>query len=84
MCQLEKLKRKLFTQPSCFAWVELCKLLRALGYHETNAGKTSDSRIRFLHDQHAPICLHKPHPKPILKRYQLKQIINALYDRDQL
>jgi len=62
----------------------LKKLLSTLGYKEIQAGKTSGSRIRFVHDNFDPIILHKPHPKPVVKRYQLKQIRTALQDRGQL
>ena len=39
---------------------------------------------RFVHNKFEPIVLHKPHPKPILKKYQIKQILDALKDRGQI
>lgn len=84
MGQLEKLIAEITTVPKDFSWSELQKLLKALGYQETQAGKTSGSRVRFTHNIHAPIALHKPHPKAILKQYQLKQIITTLIERGQL
>jgi hypothetical protein len=56
----------------------------SLGYSEYQSGKTSGSRVRFLHNEYEPITLHKPHPKPVLKRYQTKQLVAALKDRGQL
>lgn len=41
-------------------------------------GKTGGSRVRFVSQDFPPVILHKPHPKPILKRYQLEEIINLL------
>ena len=32
----------------------------------------------FIKETEAPIRLHKPHPKPILKEYAIKQIIEEL------
>lgn len=70
--------------PKDFSWGELTKLLGECGYKETNAGKTSGSRIKFIHAKFEPICLHKPHPKPELKAYQIKQIIEALQNKGLL
>ena len=84
MGQLEKLKVRMATIPKDLSWSELKKMLQALGYQETQAGKTSGSRVRFIHENFAPITLHKPHPKPILKMYQIKQVISLLEERGQL
>ncbi|MES2218026.1 MAG: type II toxin-antitoxin system HicA family toxin [Pseudomonadota bacterium] len=43
-----------------------------------SGGKTGGSRVRFIHPSYPPIILHKPHPRPILKRYQLEDIVNML------
>ncbi len=78
MTKKEKLKDRLLSYPSDFTWDELNKLLLSFGYRESNAGKTSGSRVRFISDVYSPILLHKPHPKPIIKMYMLKQIIEQL------
>lgn len=78
MTKKEKLKDRLLSYPSDFTWDELKKLLLSFGYRESNAGKTSGSRVRFISDVYSPILLHKPHPKPIIKMYMLKQIIEQL------
>ncbi|MBY0545534.1 MAG: type II toxin-antitoxin system HicA family toxin [Gammaproteobacteria bacterium] len=84
MGQIDKLKVKFQSKPNDFTWDELLKVLTSLGYKETQAGKTSGSRVRFLHKRFAPIMLHKPHPSSILKAYQIKQIIAELKNRGQL
>ena len=84
MSQLEKLKNRLKSQPKDFSWAELQKILITLGYEESQVGKTSGSRVRFIKKDSAPIMLHKPHPKPYLKQYQIKQIVKALQQRGQL
>lgn len=78
MTKTDKLKQRLLSCPSDFKWSELKKLLGAMGYQESNVGKTSGSRVRFINDAYPAILLHKPHPNPEMKKYQLKQIIELL------
>lgn len=84
MSSSNKLSKRLMLKPKDFSWAELKKLLAVIGYKEINSGKTSGSRAKFVHVKYAPISLHKPHPKPILKNYQIKQIIDTLMQRGQL
>ena len=78
MTKRDKLIERFLKQPVDFSWQELERLLSALGYQLVGSGKTAGSRARFLHAKFPPITLHKPHPKPILKRYQLEDILNLL------
>ncbi|MCP0914980.1 MULTISPECIES: type II toxin-antitoxin system HicA family toxin [Legionella] len=78
MTKKDKLRERILSSPSDFTWAELTSLLNSLGYKESNAGKTSGSRVRFISDKYSPITLHKPHPKPILKKYMVKQVIQQL------
>lgn len=78
MTKTDKLKKRLLSYPRDFKWDELKKLLGALGYKESNLGKTSGSRVRFVSENHPAILLHKPHPNPEMKKYQLKQIVELL------
>lgn len=50
MTKKEKLKDRLLSYPSDFTWDEVKKLLLSFGYRESNAGKTSGSRVRFISD----------------------------------
>ncbi len=84
MTKFEKLKTRFLSMPKDFSWDELTKLLGECGYKETNAGKTSGSRIKFIHANFEPLCLHKPHPKPELKAYQVKQIVETLKNKGLL
>ncbi len=79
MGKLEKLIKKIGSKPKDFTYGELKTLLRGLGYEEFNKGKTSGSRVAFVHsvDQHI-VRLHKPHPGNILKRYQVDAIFDEL------
>jgi hypothetical protein len=78
MTKYEKLIDRFLTKPKDFTWAELVKVLGRFGYKQINAGKTSGSRVRFIHSEYPPIILHKPHPKPTLRRYQLEEIIHLL------
>ncbi|HLB41541.1 MAG TPA: type II toxin-antitoxin system HicA family toxin [Gammaproteobacteria bacterium] len=78
MTKREKLIERLLSKPKDFAWGELIKVLNGFGYRQISVGKTGGSRARFIHSYYPPIILHKPHPKPILKRYQIEEIINLL------
>lgn len=78
MTKKDKLKERLLGRPTDFTWEELKTLLLSLGYKESNAGRTSGSRVRFISEIYSPILLHKPHPKPVIKMYMLKQIIEQL------
>lgn len=62
-----------------FTYTELLSILNHFGYEENRKGKTSGSRVMFIHKETKfPIRLHRPHPKPILKEYIIKQIIEEL------
>ncbi|HCY36401.1 MAG TPA: hexulose-6-phosphate isomerase [Candidatus Margulisbacteria bacterium] len=78
----EKLLIRFLSIPVDFKYTELKTLLSGFGYVETNKGKSSGSRVAFINtDTGGIIRLHKPHPKPVLKRYQVKEIIAHLEER---
>jgi len=76
--KIKKLIDRFQANPKDFTWNELTKVLNSFGYKQVNSGKTSGSRVRFVHIHYPPIILHKPHPTQILKRYQLEEISNLL------
>mgnify|MGYP003390757962 CR=1 len=78
MTKIDKLRKKFLSKPKDFTWSELKILLNGWGYREYNVGKTSGSRVRFVHESQSDIMLHKPHPNPELKSYIIKQIIEQL------
>lgn len=79
MSKKEKLKQRLLNKPKDFTYLELKTLLIGFGYEETNKGKTSGSRVSFIHSiTNSIISLHKPHPGNILKSYQIDLIIEQL------
>lgn len=76
MSTIDKLIERLIKKPHDFSYQELKRVLKSFGYLEKQA---SGSRVIFYNDQldHA-IKLHRPHPRPQLKRYQLELVINEL------
>ncbi|MGK7887664.1 MAG: type II toxin-antitoxin system HicA family toxin [Crocosphaera sp.] len=84
MTRKEKLIKRLLTRPKDFTWDEMRKLLAELGFEEVKTGKTSGSRRRFINSSGIIISLHKPHPKNILKMYQIEQLIAILNQEEML
>lgn len=78
MSKREKLLQRFKTKPKDFSWGELKSLLSVFGYELSDGGRTGGSRVRFIHPDSPPIVLHKPHPTPLLKRYQVEQILEFL------
>lgn len=78
MGQKEKLIERLKAKPRDFTFDETETLLKYLGYSRSNKGRTSGSRVIFTSDKHAPIMLHKPHPRKELLEYQVKQLVELL------
>jgi hypothetical protein len=78
MSKHDKLVKRFLSRPTDFTWDELTALLAGFGYVKVKAGKTGGSRVRFDHRTADPIILHRPHPLPTLKRYQIEQVEEIL------
>lgn len=78
MSRRRKLIAKLQSTSSDFTWRELVLLLRLLGYQELRPGRTGGSRRRFAHPTARNIILHEPHPGSVLKRYQVRLVLDHL------
>jgi hypothetical protein len=78
MSRKDKLIQRLLSRPKDFSWDELLVLLAAFGFEEVSTGKTGGSRRRFVNIDGVVITLHKPHPRNILKAYQVDQIVDVL------
>jgi hypothetical protein len=76
----EKLVARLISRPKDFTFEELTSLLGCFGYKQESSGRTSGSRVVFSNGRDY-IRLHKPHPRNILKSYQVDDIITALRER---
>jgi len=80
----EKLVKRMKSRPVDFTFDEMTTLLRSLGYSMETAGKTSGSRVIFSNLDGDYLRLHKPHPRNILKLYQIDDIISHLKERGLL
>ncbi|HLE81595.1 MAG TPA: type II toxin-antitoxin system HicA family toxin [Dehalococcoidia bacterium] len=78
MSRRRKILDRFLSSPNDFTWQELVSLLSEFRYVQAKAGKTGGSRVKFIHETLPPIILHRPHPTPVLKRYQLEQIEETL------
>ena len=79
MSSYEKLLVRFLKLPKDFTWDELNRLLNKFGYFQNNKGKTSGSRVVFeKENSDISLDLHKPHPKNILKPYQMKDVLEFL------
>lgn len=78
MSRQEKLLQRFRGKPADFSWSELKTLLAGFGYDVAAGGRTGGSRTRFVHPDLPPILLHRPHPVPVLKRYQIEQLLEFL------
>ena len=74
MGQKEKLIKRLKSKPKDFTFEEAETLLGYLSYQRSDKGQTSGSRVAFISEDHAPILLHKPHPR----KEQVKQLLETL------
>jgi hypothetical protein len=83
MAKIEKLVERLLSYPTDFTWEELVKVLGHFGFQESKSGKTGGSRRRFT-DGVNRFVIHKPHPRNILKRYMLNEVIQILKQKDKL
>ena len=78
MSRLEKEIERLKSRPKDYTYEEAKSLLNKLGFMENNKGRTSGSRVRFFNKNGIKIDIHKPHPKNILKPYQIEDLIDLL------
>lgn len=85
MGKQEKLIKRFLSKPKDFTYEELKRLLKGFGYDETQSGKTSGSRVAFVNSETKHVIkLHKPHPVPHLREYQLDYVKDELNKKGYL
>lgn len=76
MSKFDKIIKKLLNPGAMMTFRELHYLLLKLGYEEKRTGKTSGSRIAYIHSESKHIIrIHKPHPGNEIKKYVKQYII---------
>jgi hypothetical protein len=79
MSKLDKPIKRLLINLKILLGRRLKNCYQIKGFEKSDVGKASGSRVRFYLDKNIPpLTLHKPHPKPIFKAYQIKHIIDCL------
>ncbi|MDE0367285.1 MAG: type II toxin-antitoxin system HicA family toxin [Gammaproteobacteria bacterium] len=78
MTRLHKLVGRFQSRPRDFTWAELRRLPEGVGYIEVKTGRTSGSRVRFVHPNAPTIYVHRPHPGKIVKMYLIDDIARLL------
>jgi hypothetical protein len=75
MTKKDKLLERFLAFPNDFTFDELKTLLESMGFEVENKGKSSGSRVAFIHINFKKhILIHKPHPSKIINKIYLKQI----------
>ena len=82
MSKKEKLLARLKEKPKDFSFDEVVQLMGYFGYNIVAGGKTGGSRVAFFNDRKDYIRMHRPHPKSILKAYQVQNLIDDLKERE--
>jgi predicted RNA binding protein YcfA (HicA-like mRNA interferase family) len=83
MSKIEKLIVKLLSRPKTFKYSDMRTILTSKGYVEDNKGKTTGSRVMYVHEKHPLIILHKPHPGDELKKYMI-DMLAEIYESEGL
>ncbi len=84
MSKIEKIIERLKSKPRDFTYYEAKIILNNFGFEEYTKGRTSGSRIAFINNNNIKYELHKPHPRNILKLYQINDLIQFLKERGDL
>jgi len=79
----DKLIARLISKPKDFTFDEAKAILELCGYAESNAGRTSGSRVCFTKGRKV-FRMHKPHPRKELLRYQVIELIDELKEEGLL
>ena len=76
MSKSEKLIKRLLAKPKDFTWDEVVTLLSSLGYDVLSNDGSSRKFYNKVKD--SVIFMHEPHPRKVLKSYQISEVINKL------
>jgi len=78
MSKFEKAIDRLKSEPKDFKWSELKTVLKRFGFKEIQG---DGSRVKFYDEEKGVLFLsHKPHPKPNMKSYAVRQALTFLKD----
>ena len=76
MSKFQKAVRRLLSKPTDFDWSELQSLMESFGYEMKTTG---GSGRKFTQPGSASsFVVHEPHPRSLLKAYQVREFIEFL------
>jgi len=78
----DKLLGRFLSRPKDITFEDTTTLMGQYGYYIAGGGKTGGSRVSFTNGKGDYIRIHKPHPRNIMKLYQVDDIITALSERE--
>ena len=79
MSQKDTLIKRLKSRPTDFTIYELDSLMSKCGCRKSVRGKTSGSAIAYIHEGTGKILsMHSPHPKKVLKKYVIDDVLDFL------
>ena len=83
MSTKQKLIERFKTLPSDFTFDEVVRLFACYGFHISNKGGTSGSRVAFKRGEDE-FDMHRPHPSNTIKQVYLRQIYYYLKQKHLL
>ena len=83
--KLEKMKKRLLSEPPDYSYYEASTLLSHLGFTVSTKGRASGSRVQFYREaDKKSISLHKPHPSSIMDKGAVKDLKSFLLESGEL
>ena len=76
MSKHTKALRRLASTPTDYTWAELVSLMKSLGYEVVQAG--GSGRKFILPKTGSTLFMHEPHPRKVLKVYQVRDAVHHL------
>jgi len=74
MSKHEKALQRLLSKPADFTWGELKSLMQAFDYELKVTGGSGRKFVR----PEAVFMIHEPHPRKVLKAYQVRAVLEFL------
>jgi hypothetical protein len=82
MSRKDKLLGRLCERPRDFSWSDTCTLMKQCDF---KLYMREGSRRLFRHAvSKQKVIMHEPHPEPVLKQYQIDDLIQALKDAGEI
>jgi len=78
MSKKEKLLKRLESKPKDFTWKDLVSLMAQHGYEIVERKNKGSKRTFYNKDINRIAHFHEPHPRKVLKQYQIENALEVL------